>query len=122
MKNQREIYEALLAGETLFWDEDIIHLDENGFLVNENGLLESWIFSEPEKWQIYKEPKWYENIPDGGVLCKCGTGDYINVIYSISTDDGGERIFLDKETWWYFATPLTRKEVNTFLNNVPEGL
>jgi len=121
MKNQREIYVELLAGETLFWGEDRVHLDENGFLVNKNGLLESWVFSEPEKWKIYKEPRWYENIPDGGVLCWVSDSDitlrkYIALIRNTISDG----LYTTEYVSWKYATPLTKKEMQAVMNNAPE--
>ena len=76
MKNQREIYEALLAGETLKLGNQTLKLDEEkGILVVKGEGDISYIFSTPDEYEIYKEPKWYENIPEGGVLCWIGDND-----------------------------------------------
>lgn len=67
MKNQKEIYEALLAGETLIMDKIFKVKLENGELYNPDtfdGAEYSFCF--PDRWQIYKKPKWYENIPEDG--------------------------------------------------------
>ena len=75
MKNQREIYEALLAGETLISDNDgKLRLNDAGSLINaKTGESYSWISGHPDIWQIHKEPKWYENIPEDGLLCWIAT-------------------------------------------------
>jgi len=59
MNNQKEIYEALLAGEVLGAKDFMnskVKLNENGALVNENGESSDQLFAVPANWQIYKEP------------------------------------------------------------------
>ena len=59
MKNQREIYEALLAGETLKYDEHAmeVSLDSEGYTINERGRNQCYGFDHPEGWNIYEKPK-----------------------------------------------------------------
>ena len=106
MSNQREIYEALLAGETLISDTQIkVKLGIAGNLINANhNSLFATMFARPYEWQIYKEPKWCENIPDGGVLCWCSItknarNKFIDNITRYEDDSfkGGDV--------WSFATP-----------------
>ena len=126
MKNQREIYEALLAGETLDAKDFInekVKLNERGRLVNQNGDLSEQLFAVPANWSIYKEPKWYENIPDGGVLCwvSDNTIDYqdITVITHIFMD---EKKYANCNKRYLEAKPLTKQEIQVFMDNVPENM
>ena len=128
MNNQREIYEALLAGETLISSvsKDRIKLNDEGGLV--------WVGSGEEChssfmiidiWQIYKEPKWYENIPEGGVLCSGNDDeDKDDVLCVIEEYFGSKRNykFRDGDLGWKNAIPLTKQEIQVFMDNAPEDL
>lgn len=63
MKNQREIYEALLAGETV--------VNSNGTLVSltDDGFLtDNWAFGLPENWSIKPKPiEFWINVYETGV-------------------------------------------------------
>ena len=133
MENQREIYEALLAGETLIHAKGFkLIMLENGVMVDAKTLLrKEQHFTWPEDWQIYTIPKWYENIPDGGVLCVCGTSESIRLIESfvlkcISPDSAAVPIFRTKDydggDWWYLCRPATKQEIQVFMENAPEDL
>ncbi|MCK5236059.1 MAG: hypothetical protein KAR06_03655 [Deltaproteobacteria bacterium] len=123
MKNQREICEALLAGETL------VHESGNKVKLNNEGFLIDPKYAQPEvinfyiatEWQIYKEPKWYENIPDGGVLCNCYTKSLnfplVRKVVSFSKEVGYRTTGSDYE----LAHPLTKQEIQIYLNNAPDG-
>ncbi len=120
MKNQREIYEALLAGETLTHAEGIkAKLDNNGYVTQ---IPQSFLF--PEQWQIYKEPKWYENIPDGGVLCwvKDGEGKEFNKYPEmvINYCDDSTHFFETPNESWMYADPLTKTQIQMFMENAPD--
>jgi len=82
MKNQKEIYIALIEGETLisaFCNIKVKLID--GALKDIKGKgQEDQTFRAPENWKIYKEPRWYENIPDGGVLCRVNGEKTVNSI------------------------------------------
>lgn len=60
MKNQAEIYQALLDGKKLYnivISDDYIYLP-NGVLRDKKGnKLNGDIFNFPQMWEIYKEPK-----------------------------------------------------------------
>ena len=122
MKNQREIYEALLAGETLISSNGVkAKFNKEGELVSRephNYLLEA--FDNSGDWQIYKEPKWYENIPDGGVLCWVTDAcmRHPEIIYKYVTGSLGP--YKSTETGWSNAEPLTKQEIQVFMDNAPE--
>jgi len=124
MKNQRVIYEALLAGEVLT-SEGVDVFFKNGELRTSEGGRCTYTFVYPEDWQIYKEPKWYENIPEGSFIpCKvwdnkkdvryafvAGITDYKDFFYKTSA--GGA---------WKNAERLTKQEIQIYLDNAPEKL
>ena len=118
MKNQREIYEALLAGETLIQDFHGIHIKlKDGYLYNvRQEVRDDWSFNSPIDWEIYKEPaKWYENIPEGGVLCWYKNG--ISVIYNSTAIT----LYATEGCALSNATPLTKQEIQGFMDNAPEN-
>ena len=123
MKNQREIYEALLAGETLDAKDFInekVKLNERGRLVNQNGDLSEQLFAVPANWSIYKEPKWYENIPDGGVLCWVNGEKIVDSITDYDSDFKNR--FTSANDNFHSAKPLTKQEIQVFMDNAPEDL
>lgn len=122
MKNQREIYEALLAGETLILDNLYKVILKDGELYNPDAFeVINYQFDRPKDWSIYKEPKWYENIPDGGVLCWTGDcGEIVKDIPSLITNHNGEKFVSVMDCLWGKAIPLTKQEIQVYLNNAPE--
>ena len=117
MKNQREIYEALLSGETFIGaiSGAKYRLNDTGDLIciTADGEMSSTnLFIYNESYQIYKEPKWYENIPDDGVLCwhLDDTHRTPSAIYNAASMGNCEHMY----------TPLTKAEIQVFLSNVPE--
>ena len=126
MNNQREIYEALLAGETLIYRThpfDRIIKMENGNITDINGGDVSLIsFSVPYVWSIYKEPKWYENIPEGGVLCWCKDGETDKpTVASIVEQGKSNGYYTAACKHWIYAEPLTKQEIRVFRDNAPEA-
>ena len=122
MNNQREIYEALLAGETLDNGGFTVQLGFNGTLLDDEDDKINLTFSDPSRWKIYKKPKWYENIPDGGVLCWCwDSKESCKVVAPVlRQDEYGFKI--DSDDHFQFSSPLTKQEIQVFLSNVPEDL
>lgn len=124
MKNQREIYEALLAGETLINDAHFtIKLKEDGNLDYAEdrvyGSVFNAVFKYVEDWQIYKEPKWYENIPEGKVLCLQG-----KVLIAIKGYDSAAHKCISVIGSYYTPeklVPLTKQEIQVFMDNAPEA-
>ena len=59
--------------------------------------------------------KWYENIPDGGVLCWFGEEAYksICIVFPVTPNE-------DFNSANY--KPLTKKEIQAFIDNAPEDL
>jgi hypothetical protein len=71
MESQREIYQALIDGKTLVDNSgttkriDVV----TGFLIDSQGDKTEESFYIPENWSEYKEPQWYDKIPEEGILC-----------------------------------------------------
>lgn len=127
MNNRREIYEVLLAGETLIdGSNNLAKLNGVGELVNRINRTIPGDFLFPSQWQIYKEPKWYENIPDSGVLCwvKDDEGKVFNKYPEtvINYCDDSTHFFETPDESWMYAKPLTKQEIQVFLSNAPEKL
>jgi hypothetical protein len=102
MLNHKEIMEALLAGETLRSQQltysSEIHLTKEGEL--SSGSFEMFNRIPPEQWAIKpKEPNWWENIPEHGILVK----DVFDNIIRITS--------ANKPQIW---TPLTNEEIEVF--------
>jgi len=122
MKDQREIYEALLAGETLIKKHLFtVKMKEEGMLESSQDeskgcrALFNTIFADPEKWKVFKVDKWYENIPDGGVLCWVNNGHVETIIKYKNFG-----FINDYENFREDATPLTKQEIQVFMENAPE--
>lgn len=72
---------------------------------------------------VIKKEKWYENIPDGGVLCWCGDGESDKESVGQVTEKGGANgYYTASHKHWIYATPLTKQEIQVFMDNVPEDL
>jgi len=127
MKNQREIYEALLAGETLIGllsgaryklaDDNLVCISDGR---KERSSDNSFVAKE--NYEIYTKPEWFENIPDGGVLCwvknnqQCGYRSLPEIIDMCS--DGCYRSVSGQ--YWNYSAPLTKQEIQVFMDNAPE--
>lgn len=124
MKNEKEVCEALLDGETIIYlDGDKAKLNEDGILIDPvTGNKREW-FLIPRHLEIYKKPEWYENIPEGGVLCWCWDDSrsekMLDIVYKHSKF--GFYNFSADACNWENATPLTKQEIQVFVDNVPEG-
>ena len=60
MKNQAEIYQALLDGKTVEHRAFGNLYIKNGTLYDEHDIKQNFGFSNPENWHIYTEPTEYE--------------------------------------------------------------
>ena len=124
MNNQREIYKALLAGETLVHVKGhSVTMDAGGSLIAPDGVGYEPHFFKVEEWEIYKEPEWCENIPDGGVLCWCKDGESDKEVVDIVVEQGSNNgYYTPNFKHWIYAAPLTKKEIQAFMDNAPENI
>lgn len=125
MKNQREIYEVLLAGETLIntGNGKKIHFNVNSLITDMRGVSVFETFSSPQYWEIHTPAKWYENIPEGGVLCwvwdNREASKSITGIISIQFPNEAGFKFISHDCNWINAIPLTKQEIQAFMDNAP---
>ena len=75
--------------------------------------------AEQSKKLEQPEPKWYDNIPEQGVLCWCG--DYGNEHFTdrnvhniVRVTEGGGKFVTLRGTPWKIAVPLTNEEIEEF--------
>ena len=115
MKTTPECWQALMDGETLTNGYSNVRLNEKDELVYGDSSPASWSFARPQDWSIYTPPKWYDNIPDGGVLCWHDDG--VSIIYNKS----GMQFITHRRVTIPLATPLTKQEIQRLLDNAPEG-
>lgn len=118
-----EAVKAFEDGEELYRDHDA----DGDFVINKGPYKRIFDVSEAaHHWQILfhkVELKWYDNIPVGGVLCYvCDAGETeqsIRLVVKYS-DENSYPFEDDRTDLWQHATPLTKSEIEVFLNNAPE--
>ena len=126
MKTTQECWQALIDGEKIIDAHGtIVELIDGTPIVSGRKDRAKLGFFHPEDWSIYTHPKWYDNIPEGGVLCWVsdrdplpGSGNCFAMILKHSAEQG----FTTKiGTVWKHATPLPKQEIQQLLDNAPDG-
>lgn len=108
-KSQADMWAHLLKGKPVRCVEDtMVYKLENGNLhtcynPNMHGI-----------WEPYEEPKWYENIPPQGILCRVGDDperppQRVAVVDNYNLNAKFPFV-IQNGTRWSFATPLTFEE------------
>lgn len=120
MNTTAECYQALLDGKKL--QQNNMNMSQyiyikNGWVLDQDGFAATYSFCLPEDWSIYSPPKWYENIPEGGVLCWVSSDVARITEYRDELFSSGER-----EASWESVIPLTKEEIQVFMDNAPEDL
>lgn len=124
MENINEIYKALLDGKKIthirWMRREYIHIVD-GMVLEEEGDPYFSFFDDCEHWELYKEPQWYDNIPEGGVLCKNEINGPRGWEYILVTDyyQGDVAAFVSNIGYVGNVTPLTKEEIQVFMDNVP---
>lgn len=122
---QREAFRMLADGKKMrgsnWEDHEFIHFNVDGVVIDQDGnvmpLSDMFIF----KWQEYTEPKWYDNIPDGGVLCWAVGARLNNPVVVKSHDKAWEQPFRTASGMHVTtAEPLTPEEIALFASNAPK--
>jgi hypothetical protein len=96
------------------------------YLVSKDALITSPGFWKFTSYEIYKieESKWYDNIPEPGILCWVWNSPQDDKSVSLIRDyDSETPSFPFKSVGhllWTNAQPLTKDEIQILLNNVPE--
>jgi len=83
------------------------HFDKDGNIVDAEGKRRSFSFDSPEHWRIVTE--WYENIPEGGVLCREGSDGGLDVIMEYK--EGLDYPFRGLVDSYNKVTPCTKAEI-----------
>jgi len=67
-----------------------------------------------------KKEEWYENIPDGGVLC----WDIVGGVILVTDLHKGSQVEdnLHKTYMTHNVNPLTKQEIQAFMDNAPEEI
>jgi hypothetical protein len=115
MSTTKEKIEHLLNGGGLKNGAGIKSLDEKGNLVWKTGNISNLIdFREVE---IHHEPKWYENIPEQGVLCWVSDviGNKTNIHLITKYIQMNEFPYVTKNSCYKYATPLMLEEAEQYI-------
>jgi len=121
--NQKEIYEWLIAGNSVssHRHEISIKLDSEGNQVDGNGKNLNYAFDRVDNWsKVIPEPKWYENIPVQGILCWCWDNDgNVQEVMVIKEYDANKeycfRMNNLEDGFYRNAKPLSTDEVLSFI-------
>lgn len=111
----KEIYQALLNDETLTdKDGNKVRIKDNK-LVDENGIQSYVSFTNPELWEVYKDPKDPKNWI--GKLCWFwGNVEEQKEVGILTTHYGCSGHFeLNYDILYEHCRPLTREEVEQYL-------
>ena len=117
MKTTQECWQALIDGEALKNNSGV-----TAYLVD-GMVFGGWNFKRPELWSIYTTPKWYENIPEVGVLCWCWdiNKERVSMRVVINYVPLTPYPFKVRSNEYQNAEPLTKQEIQQLLDNAPEG-
>lgn len=115
MSTDREKLEHLLNGGKLkAGTAGYKHLDELGNLKWVDSI-QSGIINLNDS-EIYHEQKWYENIPEQGVLCWISDFDensksIMHIITRYDKNRDHSNFISKSQTQWRYATPVTADEI-----------
>ena len=113
MKDLKQMFDALLTGETLYHTatpENILKIDDEELDISDFHRL------IPCYWEIKQKPKWYDNIPESGVLCWCRDFEGYIKITKIATYHKDLKLFGGEGYCkWDNAIPLTPSEIRDYL-------
>ena len=120
---QEECFGALYNGKVLHYCENSVKIID-GFVRNIDGSrCVSYSFDGSITWDILEEQetKWYDNIPEGGILCWV-TGRKQPDRYYIDSitrwDRSNRRYYSVTNVPWASATPLTKVEIQDFMDRL----
>ena len=124
---QQEIWEYLIEGGEVISDTGVKYKLINGAVHTLSVIADKYkiggvSFSLVNNYKPYIEPKWYDNIPEQGILCWVwdtldGTKD-VGIIHSIEKDQEGKPTqYLDNYSRcpWDNAIPVTEEEVKKYV-------
>jgi hypothetical protein len=116
---RKEIIQSMLNGDKvakISWLGDAspikyIEYDPNAIMtmVYKDGATQPYseVFANPQEWEIYTEPEWYDNIPSQGTICHVDN-DMIDIIYSYNRST---RRFSSLSKTYASANPMIPAEI-----------
>lgn len=107
-KNHQEMWEHLLSG-----GEICLVSKPSVRAKMENGSVNTpYNIGAPAFWMPYEKPKWYENIPEQGILCRVWDVPRIEYVHKVVSYivDSPFPYEDERSTCWHFAEPLTYQE------------
>jgi hypothetical protein len=114
MKSYGNVIKYLIEGKTLVSRDGLfVRLDFDGNQVDLKGNPVTFSFLNPEIWSEYKEPQWYDNIPNEGVLCWLSsdvTDKKLIAGVVIRYENHGKPLFHTNFSSYYHATPVKPEE------------
>ena len=126
-RTQQEIWSYLAGGGYVTYGVELLGFREGtltrltsfGEVLYENY---SWFFNNPQDWSIAftqtkPDPKWYDNIPEQGILCwvKDEEEDEAKLTTIIAYWPDSTFKFECLETNWMQATPATLDEIANYI-------
>ena len=128
-RTQQELYGYLAGGGYVTFKEDLFLGFHEGTMTRLTIFGEvlfkdfSWSFNSPKDWSIAfpqtkLEPKWYDNIPEQGILCwvKDEEEDEAKLTTIIEYHRHESKYnFKSPEDYWEHATPVTLDEIANFI-------
>lgn len=117
MKSAVEVYRALMEGETLKIPSEgtLLKVGEDKFFskdVESDVWLEhlGWTVTNPNHYEIYKEPKWHDGDLSDGVLCRVHDYDFedweLRLIVGFDSQCEDEPFLDTNSAWWMIAEPI----------------
>lgn len=113
-ESQREIHHALwVDGETVIGEYKFKVIDDSiNIMIDNVWAMTSESFFNFKTFEIYHEPKWYENIPEAGTFVIDEDGN-MYVMFKVEEYDLNRCIKPPRR--------LTKQEIQVYLDNAPEG-
>jgi hypothetical protein len=117
-----EIWSALFDGKKIKGEaySGYFYL-KDGDIYNASGGIADWVLQDlryPTYWSIYEDPKWYDSIPEQGVLCwvNAFNKDLRSIPAVIVNADKSIGRYQDVNTvLWKYATPVTPEEAENLI-------
>lgn len=116
---QQEIYAALASGEIITDQTNYFKFIDSVLSIKSDAKWIATTFNfgiNPEKYQIYYQPKWYENASKNNpILAYAKLTDQLECtpVFIVGYKDGS---FIDvNNIYWQFAQPMDHIDVDNFI-------
>ena len=108
-----KVMQAFVDGKNI---ECLVHSEEKEEYVYLKHPVWNW-----SRFDYRIESNWYDNIPESGVLCWVGDSEIkiLNILQAIKSYNKENIYPFAGVINWKYATPLTCKEIKTFLSACP---